>query len=193
MSVMSPDHHLYHRQGDLGGGRDYPVTTPSPGPRENESGEHFRWGSSESAPQSRLSPPSGSVTASSIGSTSPGSRVNNSSSKDYRNRRPNGVVSSPISSVTSSSDALGGTVSTSATTVASAAAATSPSSSTPYNKTTVQFSEVVEYAQQLQIKYGGRCPNHLWGCVELAEDYHLELSIKMYMDWAGLVVSVYSL
>ncbi|KAF8936611.1 hypothetical protein BGZ58_003964 [Dissophora ornata] len=197
MSAMSPDHHLYHRQGDLGGGRDYPVTTPSPGPRENESGGHFRWGSSESAPQSRLSPPSGSVTASSIGSTSPGSRANNGSSKDYRNRRPNGVVSSPISSVASSSGALSGAVSTSATMAASGTpsgtasvvATTSSSSSTPYNKTTVQFSEVVEYAQQLQTKYGGRCPDHSWGCVELADDYHLELSIKMYMDWAGLVAS----
>jgi len=53
----------------------------------------------------------------------------------------------------------------------------------------VQFSEVVEYAQRLQTQYGKRCQDHPWGCVELSpEEPHLELTIKMYMDWAGLVV-----
>ncbi|KAG0026091.1 hypothetical protein BGZ81_006618 [Podila clonocystis] len=55
-------------------------------------------------------------------------------------------------------------------------------------KMTVQFSEVVECAQQLQLKYGNRCKHHPWGCVEI-HDRHLELSIKMYLDWAGLVAS----
>ncbi|KAF9332862.1 hypothetical protein BG006_004253 [Podila minutissima] len=55
-------------------------------------------------------------------------------------------------------------------------------------KMTVQFSEVVECAQQLQLKYGNRCKNHIWGCVEI-HDRHLELTIKMYLDWAGLVAS----
>ncbi|KAF9182599.1 hypothetical protein BGZ51_004652 [Haplosporangium sp. Z 767] len=56
-------------------------------------------------------------------------------------------------------------------------------------KTTVQFSEVVECAQLLQEKYGNRCKHHPWGCVEITEERHLELTIKMYLDWAGLVAS----
>lgn len=56
-------------------------------------------------------------------------------------------------------------------------------------KNTVQFSEVAEYAQLLQVKYGTRCKDHPWGCVEIASGQHLELTIKMYLDWAGLVVS----
>ncbi|KAG0085206.1 hypothetical protein BGZ92_009163 [Podila epicladia] len=59
---------------------------------------------------------------------------------------------------------------------------------TPAAKMTVQFSEVVECAQQLQLKYGSRCKDHPWGCVEI-HDRHLELTIKMYLDWAGLVAS----
>ncbi|KAG0335728.1 hypothetical protein BG000_007271 [Podila horticola] len=59
---------------------------------------------------------------------------------------------------------------------------------TPTAKMTVQFSEVVECAQQLQLKYGNRCKDHPWGCVEI-HDRHLELTIKMYLDWAGLVAS----
>ena len=55
-------------------------------------------------------------------------------------------------------------------------------------KTTVQFSDVVECAQLLQAKYGNRCKEHPWGCVEITQDRHLELTIKMYLDWAGLVV-----
>ncbi|KAG0029341.1 hypothetical protein BGZ81_003887 [Podila clonocystis] len=117
-----------------------------------------------------FSPPD---SVSSIGSTSPIQRPGSTSSSShvsYRpSRRPNGVVSSPISAVTSPSGAM----------------------STPGggNKTTVQFSEVVEYAQLLQARYGGRCREHPWGCVELSPDHHLELTIKMYMDWAGLVAS----
>ncbi|GJJ68874.1 hypothetical protein EMPS_01220 [Entomortierella parvispora] len=56
-------------------------------------------------------------------------------------------------------------------------------------KNTVQFSEVAEYAQMLQVKYGTRCKEHPWGCVEIASGQHLELTIKMYLDWAGLVAS----
>ncbi|KAG0050908.1 hypothetical protein BGZ83_004307 [Gryganskiella cystojenkinii] len=72
--------------------------------------------------------------------------------------------------------------------------ASSPGSVSPNipgsGKNTIQFSEVVEYAQLLQIQYGRRCQDHPWGCVELSrEEPHLELTIKMYMDWAGLVAS----
>ncbi|KAG0041963.1 hypothetical protein BGZ83_001067 [Gryganskiella cystojenkinii] len=63
------------------------------------------------------------------------------------------------------------------------------SSNTSTSKNTVNFSEVAEFAQQLQIKYGTRCKDHPWGCVEIASGQHLELTIKMYLDWAGLVAS----
>ncbi|KAF9321517.1 hypothetical protein BGZ91_004510, partial [Linnemannia elongata] len=56
-------------------------------------------------------------------------------------------------------------------------------------KTTVQFSDVVQCASQLQAMYGHRCKDHPWGCVEITEDRHLELTMKMYLDWAGLVAS----
>ncbi|KAF9974428.1 hypothetical protein BGZ73_002170 [Actinomortierella ambigua] len=56
-------------------------------------------------------------------------------------------------------------------------------------KTTVQFTQVVDCAQRLQAKYGGRCSEHPWGCVETPSGEHLELTIKMYLDWAGLVAS----
>ncbi|KAG0366258.1 hypothetical protein BGZ54_005606 [Gamsiella multidivaricata] len=184
MTAMSPDNHLYQRE--------YPVSPPSPVARENESSSHFRWGSSEAAAQqSRLSPPSASV--SSIGSTSPASRSTVGSSvltspvssgSSYRHRRANGVVSSPISSVTA-----GGASSVLTSTTAITGTALGTSSTAPSNKTMVQFSEVVDYAQELQTKYGNRCKDHPWGCVELSEDFHLELTIKMYMDWAGLVAS----
>lgn len=65
-----------------------------------------------------------------------------------------------------------------------------PSSPVVPGKQTVQFSEVAEVAQRLQTKYGNQCTSHPWGCVEISEDFHLELTIKMYMDWAGLVVSL---
>ncbi|KAF9363096.1 hypothetical protein BGX34_004863 [Mortierella sp. NVP85] len=176
MSTMSSDQHLYQRQGDDLGeqyqhSRASSAATPSPAARENETGGHFRWGSSEaSSLQSRLSPP---------GSTSPAIR------NSHRHRRPNGVVSSPITV------GLGGAISTSAVAGSSPAMPPpqSPSALLSSRKTTVQFSEVVEFAQQLQIKYGNKCRDHPWGCVELSEDVHLELTIKMYMDWAGLVAS----
>lgn len=176
---MSSDQHLYQRQGDdLGDqyqhSRDSSAATPSPAARENETGGHFRWGSSEaSSLQSRLSPP---------GSTSPAIR------NSHRHRRPNGVVSSPITVGMGG----GGAISTSAAAGSSPAMPPpqSPSALLSARKTTVQFSEVVEFAQQLQIKYGNKCRDHPWGCVELSEDVHLELTIKMYMDWAGLVVGL---
>ncbi|KAG0359376.1 hypothetical protein BGZ54_009981 [Gamsiella multidivaricata] len=88
----------------------------------------------------------------------------------------------------------GGAVASSTT---GAATAPLPSSSTTTagttggttGKTTVQFSEVVECAQLLQAKYGNRCKDHPWGCVKTTENRHLELTIKMYLDWAGLVAS----
>ncbi|KAF9385328.1 hypothetical protein CPC16_008014 [Podila verticillata] len=80
---------------------------------------------------------------------------------------------------------IGGTNTSSSTVVGSVG---STSTATPAAKMTVQFSEVVECAQQLQFKYGNRCKDHPWGCVEI-HDRHLELTIKMYLDWAGLVAS----
>ncbi|KAF9169766.1 hypothetical protein BGX20_009868 [Mortierella sp. AD010] len=180
LTAISPDGQNFQQ--------DYPVTTPSPGPRENEAGGHFRWGTSESSIHSRLSPP-GSV-SSSIGSQSPASRsivgVSNSSSSSSsrHNRRPNGVVSSPIATVASAIASATGTSSGSIPPLPQQSSVIGNNS-----KTTVQFSEVVDFAQQLQTKYGGRCKNHPWGCVELSEDFHVELTIKMYMDWAGLVAS----
>ncbi|KAF9346735.1 hypothetical protein BGX26_001752 [Mortierella sp. AD094] len=190
LTAISPEGHHFQQ--------DYPVTTPSPGPRENESGGHFRWGTSESSIHSRLSPP-GSA-SSSIGSASPASRsavgvssslANSSSSSSNRhNRRPNGVVSSPIATVASAIASATGTSGGNIPPLPQQSSAIGGSSGSGSNsKTTVQFSEVVEYAQQLQTKYGGRCKNHPWGCVELSEDFHVELTIKMYMDWAGLVAS----
>ncbi|KAF8954813.1 hypothetical protein BGZ46_002815 [Entomortierella lignicola] len=179
LMTMTPDDQHFQQE--------YPVTTPSPSSRENESGGHFRWGTSDSSIHSRLSP------GSSIGSPSPASRSaagsssgsgSGTNSSQNRHRRANGVVSSPISTV--------------ATAIASATGSSAgnippmPSQSIiggNGNKNTVQFSEVVEYAQLLQTKYGKRCKKHLWGCVELSEDHHIELTIKMYMDWAGLVAS----
>ncbi|KAF9945575.1 hypothetical protein BGZ70_003737 [Mortierella alpina] len=146
--------------------------------RENElnGGSHFRW-------ESRLSPP-GSV--SSADSASPGIRgalgAGGSILSNQRHRRANGVVSSPIS-------VMGLTAAQTSTTSNEALAAMDSIPSLPNSKTTIQFSEVVEYAQQLQSKYGGQCRDHPWGCVELSAHHHLELTIKMYMDWAGLVAS----
>ncbi|KAF9192517.1 hypothetical protein BGZ50_008483 [Haplosporangium sp. Z 11] len=184
MSIISSDAHPMPRQ-DIRR-REFPTSTPSPNARENEvgGGSHFRWGTSETV-QSRLSPP-GSV--SSVGSNSPVIRHAQGGSilSSQRHRRANGVVSSPISTAVAA-------VAAAATSTAAANGGTHASAMTPPpavpNKNTVQFSEVVEYAQQLQTKYGTRCKDHPWGCVELTEDHHIELTIKMYMDWAGLVAS----
>ncbi|KAG0364294.1 hypothetical protein BGX24_004692 [Mortierella sp. AD032] len=73
---------------------------------------------------------------------------------------------------------------------ATAASTSTPTPSTPTaGKTTVHFTEVVECAQLLHAKYRNRCKDHPWGCVEITEDRHLELTMKMYLDWAGLVAS----
>ncbi|KAG0280519.1 hypothetical protein BGZ95_009839, partial [Linnemannia exigua] len=75
-------------------------------------------------------------------------------------------------------------------TPAAAASTSTPTPSTPTaGKTTVHFTEVVECAQLLHAKYKNRCKDHPWGCVEITEDRHLELTMKMYLDWAGLVAS----
>ncbi|KAF9311061.1 hypothetical protein BGZ91_006913, partial [Linnemannia elongata] len=92
--------------------------------------------------------------------------------------RTHGVVSSPISTVAA-------VIASAAT--AAAASTGMPSSPVVPGKQTVHFSEVAEVAQRLQTKYGNKCTSHPWGCVEISEDFHLELTIKMYMDWAGLV------
>ncbi|KAF9389352.1 hypothetical protein CPC16_005880 [Podila verticillata] len=154
--------HLYQRttQND-----DQPSSSTGPRPIRKKSSSGYRDNNQVFSPPESVSSMGSTSPIQRPGSTSLSSHVNNRSS-----RRPNGVVSSPISAVTS--PPLGPT-------------------STPGggNKTTVQFSEVVEYAQLLQARYGGRCREHPWGCVELTPDHHLELTIKMYMDWAGLVAS----
>ncbi|KAG0207025.1 hypothetical protein BGX28_001625 [Mortierella sp. GBA30] len=181
-SAMSAESHPYQRRGEFSN-REFPTMTPSPVARENDlnGGSHFRWDSSE-ALQSRISPP-GSV--SSVDSNSPMTRDavgGGSVLSNQRHRRANGVVSSPISSV--------GSAATSSLASTVEAMTTSDSiPEVPGSKTTIQFSEVVEHAQQLQSQYGNCCKDHPWGCVELSEDHHLELTIKMYMDWAGLVAS----
>ncbi|KAF9130877.1 hypothetical protein BG015_003956 [Linnemannia schmuckeri] len=168
-----------HRQ------RDDQSTTLSPRARENDPNGgslFFPVGSpdtaSSSALQSRVSPLG---SAASIGSNSPASRnaTGGPIPSTPRHKRTNGVVSSPISTVAA--------VIASAATAAAAAAM--PSSPVVTGKQTVQFSEVAEVAQRLQTKYGNQCSSHPWGCVEISEDFHLELTIKMYMDWAGLVAS----
>ncbi|KAF9132231.1 hypothetical protein BGW39_000551 [Mortierella sp. 14UC] len=128
------------------------------------------------ASASRVSPLG---SAASIGSNSPASRnaTGGPIPSIPRHKRTNGVVSSPIS-----------TVAAVIASAATAAAASMPTSPIVPGKQTVQFSEVAEVAQTLQTKYGHQCSSHPWGCVELSEDFHLELTIKMYMDWAGLVV-----
>ncbi|KAF9557842.1 hypothetical protein EC968_007410 [Mortierella alpina] len=177
MSAISSEPHHYQRQGEFSH-RDYPISTPSPAARENElnGGSHFRW-------ESRLSPP-GSV--SSVDSASPGNRGTLGGGvsilSTQRHRRANGVVSSPIT-------VMGSTAAHTSAASSEALAAMDSTPTVPNSKTTIQFSEVVEYAQQLQSKYGNQCRDHPWGCVELSEHHHLELTIKMYMDWAGLVAS----
>ncbi|KAG0380689.1 hypothetical protein BGX24_006022 [Mortierella sp. AD032] len=165
-----------HRQ------RDDQSVTLSPRARENEPGGgslFFPVGSPDvSSPlQSRVSPLG---SAASIGSNSPASRnaTGGPIPSTPRHKRTNGVVSSPIS-----------TVAAVVASAATAATASMPSSPIVPGKQTVQFSEVAEVAQRLQTQYGNRCTSHPWGCVELSEDFHLELTIKMYMDWAGLVAS----
>ncbi|KAG0281853.1 hypothetical protein BGZ95_008995 [Linnemannia exigua] len=166
-----------HRQ------RDDQSATLSPRARENEPGGgslFFPVGSPDaSSPlQSRVSPLG---SAASIGSNSPANRnaTGGPIPSTPRHKRTNGVVSSPISTV--------------AAVIASAATAATAVSMPPSpivpGKQTVQFSEVAEVAQRLQTQYGNQCTSHPWGCVELSEDFHLELTIKMYMDWAGLVAS----
>ncbi|KAF9132013.1 hypothetical protein BGW39_000944 [Mortierella sp. 14UC] len=75
------------------------------------------------------------------------------------------------------------------TSTAPAAVPTRTPTTPTAGKMTVQFSNVVECAQMLYDKYKGRCKDHPLGCVEITEDRHLELTMKMYLDWAGLVVS----
>ncbi|KAF8946814.1 hypothetical protein BGZ47_011328 [Haplosporangium gracile] len=170
-----------HRQ------RDDQSATLSPRARENDPNGgslFFPVGSPDTtsslALQSRVSPLG---SAASIGTNSPASRniTGGPIPSTPRHKRTNGVLSSPISTVAA--------VIASAATAAAAAAAAMPSSPVVSGKQTVQFSEVAEVAQRLQTKYGNQCSSHPWGCVEISEDFHLELTIKMYMDWAGLVAS----
>ncbi|KAG0345681.1 hypothetical protein BG004_003312 [Podila humilis] len=104
-----------------------------------------------------------------------------------------GVHSTPIAGSTTNYLLARQPVSTSAITTATTdttANTTATTTATGLVKMTVQFSEVVECAQQLQLKYGNRCKDHPWGCVKIVQgDRHLELTIKMYLDWAGLVAS----
>ncbi|KAF9431091.1 hypothetical protein BGZ94_009477 [Podila epigama] len=161
--------HLYQRTSQNDDHTSEDSLAPGHGPRKKPSTGFYRETSQVFSPPESVS---------SVGSTSPLQRPGSTSSSmsyiNYRSsRRPNGVVSSPI-------------VVTSPPLAPVPAVPAVPGTG---NKTTVQFSEVVEFAQLLQAQYGGRCRDHPWGCVEISPDHHLELTIKMYMDWAGLVAS----
>lgn len=115
------------------------------------------------------------------------------SSDSQRFRRPSGGSSS-VGAATGDDTEADGPTSTplraSAGVVTPNATASAQAPIKTAGKTTVQFSDVVQCASQLQAMYGHRCKDHPWGCVEITEDRHLELTMKMYLDWAGLVVRI---
>lgn len=120
------------------------------------------------------------------------SSLTSESSDPQRFHHPNGGSSAAagVSADTEAdSSSSSSTLRAGAATLAATPAPTSAGLKT-VGKTTVHFSDVVQCASQLQAKYGMRCKDHPWGCVEISEDRHLELTMKMYLDWAGLVVSL---
>ncbi|KAF8970504.1 hypothetical protein BGZ46_010488, partial [Entomortierella lignicola] len=138
-------------------------------PREEGSTDSYLFDRNEGIPKTRDSPPDSASSNSSLNYL-----TERETQQRYRHVSSNGIVTSPLSSTAPSS---------------SAPPAPIGSLSGRTGKTTVHFSEVVECAQQLQAKYGHKCKDHPWGCVEISEDRHLELTMKMYLDWAGLVAS----
>ncbi|KAK3817259.1 MAG: hypothetical protein J3Q66DRAFT_182829 [Benniella sp.] len=160
------------------------LRSPSPNSRDNESGDGSgnATGGSSGDQYSLSRRPNDSPPASTCSNSSIGGSIqlgDKESMQRCRNANSGGAATSPRNSVLPMAPELP------SSTVPSASTSTSVTG----GKTTVQFSEVVERAQQLQAKYGNRCKLHPWGCVEITEHRHLELTIKMYLDWAGLVAS----
>lgn len=160
------------------------LRSPSPDSRDNEPGDGNGNGTGGSgggqyslSRRPNDSPSASTISNSSIGGGQP-QLGDKESMQRYRNVGSGGTAASPTTSV----------VPLVPEPPTSAMPSASTSTSAMSGKTTVQFSEVVERAQQLQARYGNRCRIHPWGCVEITEHRHLELSIKMYLDWAGLVV-----
>ncbi|KAF9346208.1 hypothetical protein BGX26_002303 [Mortierella sp. AD094] len=149
----------------------------SPDPRDEDSTGNYMIGQHEGVPRTRDSPPDSASSNSSLGGHA--HLTERESQQRYRHVSNSGIVTSPTSSIAPPLSAS--STSSAATGLGSGSGST--------GKTTVHFSEVVECAQLLQAKYGNRCKDHSWGCVEISEDRHLELTMKMYLDWAGLVAS----
>ncbi|KAF9101490.1 hypothetical protein BGX27_011450 [Mortierella sp. AM989] len=134
----------------------------------------------EGIPRARDSPPDSVSSSSSLGGHALFFSERESQQR-YRRVSSGGTVPSPASSTAP--------LSASSTTSSIATGSASGLGTGSTGKTTVHFSEVVECAQLLQAKYGHRCKDHPWGCVKISENRHLELTMKMYLDWAGLVAS----
>ncbi|KAG0201948.1 hypothetical protein BGX28_005392 [Mortierella sp. GBA30] len=147
------------------------LRSPSPDPRDDDLAGHYSHVSGHvGLSQIRGSPPDSVSSTSSLGG------VQHNHAMDAETRRHRHLSGG------SGMDRTTGSLS-------SPTSATTPTGTGSTGKTTVHFSEVVECAQLLQAKYGNRCKDHPWGCVEITEERHLELTIKMYLDWAGLVAS----
>ncbi|KAF9174320.1 hypothetical protein BGX21_005627 [Mortierella sp. AD011] len=145
----------------------------SPDPRDEDTAGDYMTGRCEGVPRVRDSPPDLGPPSSSLGGHE------RESQQRLRRVNSSGIVNSPTSRIPPP---------LSASSTSSAATGPGPSSGST-RTTTVHFSEVVECAQLLQSKYGHKCKDHPWGCVRISEDRHLELTMKMYLDWAGLVAS----
>ncbi|KAG0000846.1 hypothetical protein BGZ65_004015, partial [Modicella reniformis] len=158
---------------------------PSPDPRDDEPGGGGSSGGGQHplSHRGRNSPPETGSSSFTMGAGGVPHQIGErESNQRYRHTGSGCTVTSPTMPLGSGH---------SSSTMAPSLGLVSASASTGGHggKTTVHFSEVVECAQQLQLKYGNRCKDHPWGCVEITEHQHLELTIKMYLDWAGLVAS----
>lgn len=184
------------------------LRSPSPDLMQDESSTGFAIRRRDSIPRVRDSPPE-STSSSSSASSHPyhldhGSYLSHQSRPTHHFRPSDGDQLQPRHNHHRHTSSSGSALAFSPRSASEMAplpltARTSASNSGPATapaavpgKNTVQFSEVAEYAQLLQVKYGTRCKDHPWGCVEIASGQHLELTIKMYLDWAGLVVSSHS-
>ncbi|KAF9352796.1 hypothetical protein BGX34_011964 [Mortierella sp. NVP85] len=150
------------------------LRSPSPNSRDNEPGDGSgnATGGNSGGQYSLSHRPNDSPPASTSSNSSIGGSIqlgDKESMQRCRNANSGGAATSPRNSV------LPMVPEPPSSTIPSA----SNSTSVTGGKTTVQFSEVVERAQQLQAKYGNRCKLHPWGCVEITEHRHLELTIKM--------------
>ncbi|KAF9966528.1 hypothetical protein BGZ70_002036 [Mortierella alpina] len=154
------------------------LRSPSPDLRDDDLTGHYSRDSRREGHRARDSPPDSISSASSAGASQLGQILD---AEARRHRHLSGGGSGGGNGLARSSSAA------SASSPTGAAMGTTASGGA--GKTTVHFSEVVECAQRLQTRYGDRCKDHPWGCVEIPGEQHLELTIKMYLDWAGLVAS----